>query len=85
MSPHMFMTNYCGNLPYEWYSADVRCYSTAYWFHLHGNQQYVTTQQYRSQQYVTTQQYRSQQYVTTQQYQSGDNYGKKLRLLLGPP
>jgi hypothetical protein len=27
----------CGNLPHEWYSAHVRCYLTACWFHFHGN------------------------------------------------
>jgi hypothetical protein len=28
------------------WATDVRCYATACWFHFHGNQQYVTTQQY---------------------------------------
>jgi hypothetical protein len=49
----------------------VRWYAKACWFNFHGNQQYVTTQQYRS-----------QQYVTMQQYHRGHNYGKKLWLLL---
>jgi hypothetical protein len=37
---------YCGSFPHERQSTDVRCYATACWFHFHGNQQYVTTQQY---------------------------------------
>jgi hypothetical protein len=36
----------CGSLPHERQLTDVRCYATACWFHLHGNHQYVTTQQY---------------------------------------
>jgi hypothetical protein len=38
--------SHCGNFPHERQSTDVRCYATACWFHLLGNQQYVTTQQY---------------------------------------
>jgi hypothetical protein len=36
----------CGSFPHERQSTDVHCYATACWFHFHGNQQYVTTQQY---------------------------------------
>jgi hypothetical protein len=37
---------YCGSFPHERQSTNVRCYATAFLFHFHGNQQYVTTLQY---------------------------------------